>query len=446
LRALLAMEATHGRPDAVISRLCAENGLHGRDRAFVSELCHGALRHMRALDFILSHGSGRPAQSMDTPVLAILRMGMYQALGMDRARFAAVNESVELAKSWKKTSRAAGFVNAALRQSLRSIDRAGGKEMTIWEVAKLLQPEGLPPARRLGEQYSFPDYWVARWVENFGEATTERILAGCQAKSPLYIRLNIPVYTSSQVAKLLGDNSIEAKPVAWDEGLLQVTDGVLPPDSPLITDGVVQPQDAASYLASRLLAPGKEDTVADVCCGKGIKSGLFAQLAAKVMAFDLNPSSLISLKKNMARQKIGNVYPILADMTRLWPVRGEFSRIFVDAPCSGSGLARRHPEGKWRKSVELIEKMSRIQSELLAGAVEFLAPGGELVYAICSVEPEEGRDNVEKLLKSDKSLIRVRASARNPRLFDFETETGDMLILPGMHDMDGFFASVIRKK
>ena len=383
---------------------------------------------------------------MDPPVLSILRMGMYQALEMDRARFAAVNESVELAKSWKKTVRAAGFVNAALRQSLRAIDRAGGTELAIWEVVKLLQPVGLAPARRLGEEYSFPDYWVARWVANFGEEVTEKILARCQSKSPLFIRPNMSSNTAMQVEERLRDNNIRVKPVPWDEGLFQVTDGILPPDSPLIVDGVIQPQDASSYLASRLLAPAPEETIADVCCGKGIKSGLFAHSAARVVAFDSNYSLLVSLKNNMARQRIGNVFPVLADMTRPWPVRGPFSRIFVDAPCSGSGLARRHPEGKWRKSVELIEKMGRIQSGILARAAEYLAPGGMLVYAICSVEPEEGRDNVEKLLRSDKTLVRERVGARNTRLLDFETDTGEMLILPGIHDIDGFFASVIRKK
>lgn len=445
LRSLLELDKGAARPDSLITRFCAENSLQGRDRAFVAELTYGVMRHLRALDFILSLGASKPPESMDPPVLFILRMGLYQALAMDRARFAAVNESVELAKSQRSTLRAAGFVNAALRQTLRRIDKAQMEPAPIWQVVARFQQKDLPPQRKLGERYSFPDFMVGRWLKNYGAELTEKVLLHCQEKSAAYIRPNQVAYTPLQVSDMLEQYNIEVEPFEMAEGLWKVVHGQLAPDSPLISQGVVQPQDGASYLAASLLAPGAEDTVLDICCGKGIKSGLFGQTARQVLAFDLNFSLLKSLQTNMTRQGIGSVTPVVGDMSSPWPVRGSFSHIFIDAPCSGTGLVRRHPEGKWRKDIQLIERMSRVQGRILEQAVENLGVGGKLVYAICSVEPEEGRHNVNVLLGAHKNLTRIPVSAINPRLRDLQTEEGDMLILPGMHGIDGFFASVLHK-
>lgn len=433
--------------DQLILRYCSENKLAGRDRAFVSELCYGVVRHKRALDFILSKGAARAVEKIDREILVILRMALYQAIGMESARFAAVNEAVELAKSAKSTSRAAGFVNAALRQTLRLIDKEGISGQPIHLIAaKLLAGQNLALEEELGIQYSFPDWWAKRWIANFGPAAAGQIMLRCQSKSPVFIRPDYRLYKEAEVSRLLIHHGIQAKPFPLAEGLLQITEGALPPDSPLITEGVIQPQDGASYLAATLLEVSSKHTAADLCCGKGIKTGIFAAKAERVIAFDLNYAILEAMNKNMSRQRIANVFPILADAAQPWPTKGNFNRIFLDAPCSGTGLAKRHPEGKSSKTPRLIQDMSRVQGLMLTRAAEALAPGGRLVYAICSVEPEEGEMNVGKLLEGNGAIKRVPADSINPRLATLMTKAGDMLIPPGAYEMDGFYAAVLGRQ
>ena len=434
------------RMDDLISAQCSRYGLSGRDRAFAAELCHGAGRHRRALDYLISLGAGRATDKMDKPVLAILRMGLYQAAGMEGARHAAVNEAVELAKSGKTTRRAAGFVNAALRGILRLLDAEGLAEAPIHQaVGRLVAKTDLPFHVKLGIQYSFPDWWAARWNRQFGADLAGEIMARCQSKSPAFIRPNLAKFTAAEVERRLAGGGIVVEPFELADGLFRIADGVLPPDSPLISEGVVQPQDGASFLAATLLEPSAGSLVADVCCGKGIKTGYFASRAGRVICFDANARSLAALKKNMARQGFENAFPVLADMSAQWPVKRKFSAIFLDAPCSGSGLAKRHPEGKWSKSEELISKMSQLQERMLGRAADALAAGGRLVYAICSVEPEEGPANVEKLLARDRSLRIIPPAEVNPRLSEYSTSSGGLLITPGTLGMDGFFVAALER-
>jgi len=420
--------------------------LQGRDRAFASELCHGVIRRRRALDVILSQGVSRPLEKADPKIRNILRMGLYQAIAMDPAPFAAVNEAVNLAKADKSTRHATGFINAALRQTLRNIAKAGLDGAPITDMARAFLPAGLTPEATLAQVYSFPDWWAKRWVAQFGEAAAEEVFDRCQSKSPIFIRPNINAYTIDEVTAKLVNHGLMVEPFPFNPGLLRISEGSLPPDSPLVAEGYIQPQDGASFLAASLLDAGGQDHALDICCGKGIKSGLFAQTAQRVTGFDLDHNALLLHHINMARQKINHVDAIQANMAQPWPVRGSFSKIFIDAPCSGSGLAKRHPEGKWRKGEELITRMSHIQGSILREGARRLAAGGRLVYAICSVEKEEGEANVNSLLVTDGGLSRIPIAHIRPNLIEFQTDKGDMMILPGQYGMDGFYAAVLERR
>ena len=445
---LNSFEKNPVRLDTLVSNKCRKSGLEGRDKAFVAEICYGVLRFKRALDSLVDLGVSRPGTKIKPLVRTTLRMGLYQALAMPEARHAAVNESVNLAKGNVKTAHAAGFVNAALRSVLGKLNSANLPEgLPISLIAeRFLTDKRQSPAERLGTIYSFPNWLVERWLANFGQHEVERILESCQTKAPVYLRFNEDVYASTKAVDLLRTEGVYASPVGFVKGLLRVDQGSLPPESPLIQVGVVQPQDAASYLATLLLDVSQGDSVADVCCGKGIKTGVFARKAGHVACFDINPQGLITLNNKALAGGVGNVEAIQADMASPWPSRTLFDRIFIDAPCSATGLVRRRPESKWIKNEDLIYNLSGIQKSMLEQALGHLKPGGRLVYAVCSVEREEGSNIINSALGLNKDFRRVPVSSIIPELIDYQTDEGDMLILPGRDDMDGFFAAALERK
>lgn len=427
------------------------SGMGRRDRAFVTELVYGVTRWKRSLDTIIGAVSSRPVGRIDLGPLVMLRMGVYQAFGMSKTPvFAAVDETVNLCKMNAPTVRAAVFVNAILRNALRKIGGGKGFPTSITETVERLQPRGLPAARRLGELYSFPDWLVTRWIRDFGADKARLIMKEGSRQAPVFLRVNTARTSPESFAALLEKEGVRAEPSEWSNELWRVTDGVVGPGSEIFTEGHAQPQDAASYLAAALIDPRPGDVIADLCCGKGIKSGYFARCAAGagggVASFDNNPAALAALMKNMQRLGARGVRPVAADLCGPWPVKGGFAKIFLDAPCSGTGVFRRRPEGKWNKDEGLIGRMAQVQAKMLENAVAHLAPGGTLVYAVCSIEPEEGKGQVERILGQTPKLERADIAAEFPGMAGLVDGHGDFFAYPGDSGMDGFFAAKLALK
>lgn len=421
------------------------SGMGRRDRAFVTELVYGVTRWKRSLDTIIGAVSSRPVSRIDLGPLIMLRMGLYQAFGMSRTPvFAAVDETVNLCKMNAPTCRAAVFINAVLRNAIRKIGRGKGFPTSIPETVERLQPRSLHANRRLGELYSFPDWLAARWIRDFGVEKARLIMKESSRQAPVFLRVNTAKTAAEDFPALLEKEGVTAKPTDWSGELWRVTDGVVGPGSKIFTEGHAQPQDAASYLAASMIETGPAGVIADLCCGKGIKSGYFARCAdggGSVVSFDNSPAALSALRTNMARLGARGVRPVAADLTGPWPVKGKFSSIFLDAPCSGTGVFRRRPEGKWHKDEGLIGRMAAVQSKMLENAVAHLAPGGSLVYAVCSIEPEEGSGQIGRILAKTPGLERADIRAEFPGMAGLVDGAGDFFAYPGDSGMDGFFAS-----
>ncbi|VAX24673.1 16S rRNA (cytosine(967)-C(5))-methyltransferase [hydrothermal vent metagenome] len=446
---LIALELQSGsRIEILLQGHAIDAKLGPRDKAFASEIVYGVTRWKRGLDMIIENGSSTPMERIDLEVLVLLRIGLYQIFEMTRTPIsAAVNETVNVAKSLSKAKPLSGFVNGVLRGVIRNADLEN-KRIPISVMVESFLKKGAPEMLRLGAIHSFPGWIVKRWIKTFGPELTEKILAASNKKAPVFFRLNSLNIGKADFLTKATRWGVGADALSFVENGYLLKEGKLDPGAIPFVKGYVQPQDAASQLAASLLEVEPGDQVADICCGRGIKSGGFAQAMenkGKIFCLDNSVMRLTELATNMERQGVTICDAQRGDATESWPTAKKFTKIFVDAPCSGTGGFRRHPEGKWSKSQELVIQMSDLQKNILRMAVDRLTPGGHLVYAVCSIEPEEGIMQIENLLKKSGYVERVDLRKTDLPAKDFINDTGDLFILPGESGMDGFFAAKLRK-
>ncbi len=424
----------------------ATRKLDERDKRFVSELLYGVTRWRRSLDHIIKNISRTPMQKINTPTLVLLRMGLYQVFEMSKTPLsAAVNETVKLARAHHKARHFAGFINGILRGAIRKTETDKKRKNLAEAIAPLID-ETLHTSLKLGVKNSFPNWIAEKWINQFGLETTRHIMQKSNERAPVFFRLNNLKISPGEFAKKLTGWELEAEPVNFANGMWHLVKGKITPTTEPVVKGFIQPQDVSSFLAASFLNVKPGDVVADICCGKGIKSGALAsrmQNRGSVFCVDKSGGQLEKLETNMKRLGVSITQPVMADTAKSWPTAKMFDKIIIDAPCSGTGTLRRHPEGKWNKPPELIAEMTKIQEAILREAVKHLSPNGSLVYSVCSIEPEEGVNMVDKFLAEHGNL--KRDEIKTPGTENFINKKGDLLIMPGDNDMDGFYTARITK-
>lgn len=352
--------------------------LDPRERGLLHELVLGTLRRRGAVDHALQGLSSRPLDRLSPGLLDALRLGVYQLLFLRVAPHAAVSESVELARSVEP--RSAGFANAVLRR----LQREGPP------------PEPEPAASPLGwltTAGSLPRWLAERWLARLGpDAAVARARAALEAP-PTHFRLN-PRFP--EAAAELAAGGVEARPTAVP-GALEAEGGPL---VPFAARGAVYVQDAGSQLVAHLASA--EGVVLDACAAPGGKALLLADLGGprtRVVAAETSRRRLASLVRSSARWGARNVQPVRADALRP-PFATLFDAVLLDAPCSGLGTLARHPDIRWRLRPADLARHGARQKALLAALAPLVKPGGLLVYATCSVEPEETDDVVLPFLEA----------------------------------------------
>ncbi len=416
-----------------------------RDRALVAELTAGTLRWRGALDHLVARYSRRPLAKLDPPVLDALRLGAYQLLHLDRipAR-AAVNETVELVKGARHDS-AAGLVNAVLR----AIDRDRGRL-------------GLPPdpgsagtraaqLDHLSVTLSHPRWLVERWLDRFGYETARAWATFNNGHAPLTLRANPLVMTRDALRAALEVEGVHAEPTRHaSEGLI-VRSGA-PLGSALAASGAFFPQDEASQLVGSLAAAAAGPRMLDVCAAPGGKTLALAAAAPEpglVVAMDVRPRRLELLRRTKLLAEARAVRLVRADALVPLPFGAVFDLVLVDAPCSGLGTIRRDPEIRWRRAPEDLAGFAAAQRRMLDNAANAVRPGGRLVYATCSSEPEENDEVVDRLLAERPDLEAVDPRALRPDLSAALAAAldpdGRLRTCPSRHDLEAFFAAMLVK-
>jgi 16S rRNA (cytosine967-C5)-methyltransferase len=392
-------------------------GLEDADRRLAHELAAGVFRRQRDLDARLMPLARHGWSSVEPGLRDLLRLGAYQLVALDRVPgHAAVSTAVELARE-QFGEKASGFVNAVLRQM-------GGR----------VAPPALDAdaAAHLASLHSHPDWLVRRWIARFGATDTERLLEWNNSRPVLVLQ---PArWTLEELQRRFWESGVSARRAPFDAGL--TVDGHRPAELPGFAEGAFIVQDSAQALVTRFAAFPAGAVVYDACAAPGGKSIAIGRTAGRVLAGELKRDRLSRLRENLSRAGSGREL-VVAASAALPPCR-DMDGVLLDAPCLGTGTLARHPDARWRASPESLVRLAAQQRGLLEAAAAAVRPGGWLVYATCSLEPEENENQVHHLLARVPAFRREPGTAVPQELL---TPEGDLLLLPQRHGTDGAFAA-----
>jgi 16S rRNA (cytosine967-C5)-methyltransferase len=429
---LVRVETTDAFADVLLGERLARTRLAARDRALVTRLVYGTLAWQGRLDHHLASLVSRPLAGLDPPVRAALRLGLQQLLFLDRIpAHAAVDASVRLAGR-----AASGLVNAVLRRAA-SAGRAG---LTLPDA-------GADPLERLAVEWSHPRWLVERWAAELGTADLAQLLAADNERGRTAVRANrLRVARDALVAELAAQG-VEAAPGRWARDAVVVERGAARlRASRAWREGRIAFQGEASQLVTELLGLEPGARLLDACAAPGGKAAHAAALVTSgglVVALDRRAAGARSVAAEAARLGGDCVRAIAADACRP-PLRGRFDAVLVDAPCSGLGTLRRHPELRWRRRPEDIPRLAALQREILAGVTPLLRPGGVLVYAVCTLTRDENADVIH-WLRTAVPALRLEHATRDAGLpAELVTSEGFLRTLPHRDGLDGFFAARLR--
>ncbi len=416
---LLRAVLRDGRPlDEALAAHPGLAALETRDRAFARTLVATTLRRLGQIDALLAHCLDRPLKRKLAEVQDVLRLGACQLAFLGTPAHAAVSTSVELATA-QQTAGYRGLINAVLRR----LDREHEDLVARQDAAKM----------------NTPDWLWRSWSTAYG-ATTARAIAEAHLADPpldLTVRRDAGDWAARLDARILPSGSLRLRPGAGDVSRL-----------PGYKEGAWWVQDAAAALPARLLGAIAGRRVIDLCAAPGGKTAQLAAAGAEVTAVDRSPARLAQLEQNLVRLGLGAA-TVAADAAT-WRPAEPADAVLLDAPCSATGTLRRHPDIAQLKGPAEVAALSALQDRLLGAALEMAKPGGLVVYATCSLQPEEGPQRIAALLRSNAAAKRAPIDAAEVNgLDELVTTGGDLRTLPchlaEAGGMDGFYACRLRR-
>jgi len=398
------------------------------ERGFVHALTYGVCRLRGRLDHLLDHHLREGVGSVSSLLLDLLRMGSYQLLYMDGVPpYAAVSQTVEQARG-----RVGAGVASLVNGVLRSVQRRG-------EDPDLFPRFEDDPTGFLTRWGSHPRWLVERWLARWPPDEVRALVEGNNRIPALYVRpLGIGVEEARARLRRAG---IEADPVEDGSGCLRLEEGTDPEAALQAIPALVQ--DPASAHVVRYAAPKPGSRVADLCAAPGGKALALLPASSYLLAADRSPARLRRIAESgdrlgVPRNRIG----IVAARAEA-PPAGGFDLVLLDVPCTGTGTLGRHPDARWRLKPSAPERMSRVQWRILEGGARAVAPGGLLVYATCTLEPEENEVTVSRFLARHPAF---RLEPPAEEMGDLLDEAGRLRVLPQETGFDGAFAVRMRKR
>ncbi|MBQ9897902.1 MAG: 16S rRNA (cytosine(967)-C(5))-methyltransferase RsmB [Ruminococcus sp.] len=400
----------------------AQSDMEPRDKRLCTAIYYGVIERKLTLDHIIGGLCSRPLKKLDSIVLNALRAGLYQIYFMDSVPdSAAVNESVALVKQLKKGS-ASGLVNAVLRSAIRS-----GKALEL--------PEDWLAAAEV--KYSAPAELIESLAADYGREAAEDFLAAALENKHTYLRRNPLRCTEDEFLAAMGDipvTQLFADCYVCDGGDLTATEA--------FQRGFFHVQDLSSQMCCMALAPTETDTVLDICAAPGGKTFTMAELMGgrgQVSAFDLHEKRVKLIRDGADRLGLANIQAKAGDASRFDPALPKFTKILCDVPCSGLGVIAHKPEIKYKDMADFAG-LPEIQYNIAANALNYLAPGGELVYSTCTLRRAENDAVVERLLTEHDFLEPAELPTLNGRSFGTKAA-----LFPQDGFGDGFFIAKFRR-
>jgi 16S rRNA (cytosine967-C5)-methyltransferase len=409
----------------------ADRALHGearrseldpRDLALATQLAFGTVQRVATLDHVIATLAGRAPEKLDPPVLAALRLGVFQLTFLDRIpAHAAVGESVELAKA--DAPRGAGLVNAVLRRATR-------------EARPLVEalPDRTPAQAALA--HSHPEWIAALWFDALGAPDARALMAANNEPAEAVVRAN--------TLKIAPETLLERIPARADGDALILDAPFDVFGSPEWESGLLMPQSRAAMAVSRLLDPQPGERVLDLCAAPGGKTTHLAALMAnqgEIVAVERHPGRADALRRTAARMGADIVDVRTGDAAD--PQPGTFDRVLVDPPCSDLGTLASRPDARWRKAGRPAA-LAALQQRILTAGAAATRPGGTLVYSTCTISPEENERVVASFLEANDDFEADDLGSRVP-VWKHPTMPHHLQTLPHRDRTDGFFIARLKR-
>jgi 16S rRNA (cytosine967-C5)-methyltransferase len=413
-----------------------------RDQALAADIAAGVQRWRAALDHLIVASSRRAIDRLDQEVVEILRLSIYQLLHLTRVPASAVvDDAVNLTKRVGKRS-AAGFVNGVLR----SISRHRNK--LPFPPRPGDSADRTAALAYLSVTLSHPLWLATRWYDRLGFERAEAWLTFNNAPAPLTLRTNRLVVDTEQLVDRLATESVEVRPGHYAPDALVVTSG-----HPLRgrgeREGWFVVQDEASQLVPLLVSAPPATRVLDACAAPGGKTTAIAgqmNNAGLLVAADLRRRRIELLRKTLAAARVSNARVVQMDLLQPLPFSLPFDAVLVDVPCSGLGTLRRDPDIRWRRQESDLATLAAGELRMLERAADAVRPGGRLIYATCSSEPDENDDVIIRFLAARSDFIQLHARAAAPRLpAAVVDEHGFLRTEPDRHGLEAFFGAVLQR-
>lgn len=403
--------------------------LLGKDKGLLQEMCYGVLRYLPELENDVRQLMQKPLKGKQRVFHFLLLVGVYQVRYMRIPDHAAVSETVA-ATSVLKNRHMKALVNAVLRGFIRTLDAESKQTAPIDK--KLPEPI----------KYNHPGWFIKKIQQSYPEQW-QAILSANQQRPPMWLRANQQHHTSEQYQVLLNEANIDIATIEANSNAIALVKPIDVAKLPGFDDGWVSVQDAAAQQAARLLDCQANDVVLDCCAAPGGKTCHILEQTptiASMTAIDIEDSRLTRVHENLARLHLSAEVIAGDAANKAWWSGELFDRILLDAPCSGTGVIRRHPDIKWLRKADDIDKLVILQQQILKNIWSLLKPGGTLVYATCSILPEENCQQISHFIaqNQDAQLIAINNTTSDQQTIGWQ-------LLPDDKNMDGFYYAKLLK-
>ncbi|MBV9868067.1 MAG: 16S rRNA (cytosine(967)-C(5))-methyltransferase RsmB [Abitibacteriaceae bacterium] len=427
LKALVVVERT----DTMLSAALGTQEIPAATRSFAHEIATNTLRHRAHLDYTLAPLLKKPLNKLDAPVRAALRLALYERAFLATPAPVVGDEYAGLMRG-EKLSSAVAFVSAVARHL----------PPQLREAPDLRQD----PVAHLSIQYSHPAWLVERWLKRFGFDECAALCAANNQIAPLSLRVNTLRASREAILAGLVERGLQARASSLAPTAILAEQAGSPTDWPEWKSGMILAQDEAAQLVAPLAAPQPGQIVIDAAAAPGGKTTHLAQIMqdkGRIIACDVAPGRLKLIEANAQRLGLSCLELQAGDFRSLVASLPPADVVLLDAPCLGTGTLRRRPDAKWRKTLGQLKELVALQRELLAAAVGVVRPGGTLVYATCSLEPEENAAQVDYFLHHHTDWQIERAS--DAALLPMTTAEGFLQTMPQRNGCDGMFTVKFRR-
>jgi 16S rRNA (cytosine967-C5)-methyltransferase len=429
--------------DRALPAALERHGVEGRDRGLAQRLAYGAVQRRGSSDHVIRVLADRRPERLDDPVLAALRLGLYELHFSEAAPHAVVDEAVELAKGSPRGRRGAGLVNAVLRRAVREGPR-------ILEELREDDPAGA------AARHSYPTWLAELWWEELGPECAVALMTAMNRPAETALRANELRASRDELLAELRAGGVDAAPAPGPPPLdvreSVVVDGALGrAGTAAIQAGRAVGQSRSSAAAVAVLDPRPGERVLDLCAGPGMKTTMIAarmRNEGSIRSVELRPQRAALVAELAARLGATIVEAVEADAAASDDLGAGYDRVVVDPPCSDLGTLAARPDARWRKEPGDPARLATLQGEILAGGAAALAPGGTLVYSTCTISADENEGVVAALLERDGERLDLRADAlgeAHPEVAS-ERDPRFLQIRPDRDSSEGFFIARLRRE